>query len=116
MTKLFDVNILGTKYNVFVSTPEQTPNLRTNDGFIAPEKKMIVLCKYNVDLHQKHVLIHELVHAFLYESGLDNESWGNNEEIVDWIALQLLKMSDISKKSIKQLKPFYQKSKEEKKK
>ncbi len=32
---------------------------------------------------------HEIVHAFLAESGLDqNSDWARNEEIVDWIALQ----------------------------
>lgn len=35
---------------------------------------------------------HELVHAFLWESGLDVQSWANNEEIVDWIAIQFNKM------------------------
>lgn len=29
---------------------------------------------------------------FLFESGLDSESWGRNEEIVDWIANQFPKM------------------------
>ena len=39
------------------------------------------------------MLRHEIVHAFLYESGLDVSSeWARNEEIVDWIALQTPKL------------------------
>lgn len=38
-------------------------------------------------------LRHEIVHAFLHESGLGHNtkftgSWASNEEMVDWIALQ----------------------------
>lgn len=43
----------------------------------------------------KKTLRHEIVHAFLYESGLSGnsrisavEGWARNEEMVDWIALQ----------------------------
>ena len=32
---------------------------------------------------------HEIVHAFLFESGLaENSEWAQNEEMVDWIAKQ----------------------------
>ncbi len=42
---------------------------------------------------QEETLRHEIVHAFLYESGLNNSSdWARNEEIVDWIAVQGLKI------------------------
>lgn len=115
MKKIFDINVLGTKYTVFVSIKEKDPRLVNCDGYIAPEKKWIVLDKTNVDIHQKHVLTHEIVHAFLYESGLDGETWAVNEEIVDWIALQVLKISTVSKDSFKKLKPFYTKSKEDNK-
>jgi len=41
---------------------------------------------------KRRVLRHEIIHAFLLESGLKENShspdgWGNSEEIVDWIAL-----------------------------
>ena len=47
----------------------------------------------NLDSYKKKVLRHEIVHAFLYESGLwnnsgDIRSWGQSEEIADWIAIQ----------------------------
>lgn len=103
---------MGTQYNVFVSTPDKDDKLKTCDGYIAPEAKMIVLDRNNKSMHQEHVLTHEITHAFLYESGLDVESWGTNEEVVDWIALQLNKMFKTTNESLKKLKPYYTKPKE----
>lgn len=43
---------------------------------------------------EKQTLRHEIVHAFLSESGLSHNSacaempWAKNEEMVDWIAIQ----------------------------
>lgn len=43
---------------------------------------------------ERETLRHEIIHAFLYESGLDdsanaiNTSWAKNEEMIDWFALQ----------------------------
>ena len=45
-------------------------------------------------LEEKSTLRHEIVHAFLHESGLSASAghcdfaWAKNEEMVDWIALQ----------------------------
>lgn len=51
----------------------------------------------NIGLYKDKVCRHEIIHAFLYESGLDVESWARNEEIVDWLALQIPKMVRIFK-------------------
>ena len=98
------VNVLGVDYKVFISTPEETPILQKCDGYIIPEVKHIYLDSKNKKHHQQHVLTHEIVHAFLYESGLDVETWANNEEIVDWISLQLYKMYPTVKKCISDFK------------
>ncbi|WP_455715429.1 hypothetical protein [Anaerosporobacter sp.] len=48
--------------------------------------------------YRKQTLRHEITHAFFNESGLmDNthrcqEGWSQNEEMIDWIALQFPKM------------------------
>ena len=47
--------------------------------------------------YQHKVIRHEIVHAFLYESGLDVNSlsggaWAKNEEMVDWMAIQIPKI------------------------
>ena len=47
---------------------------------------------------QKRTIRHEIVHAILFESGLDhNTEWARNEEVVDWIAIQFPKLLDIFK-------------------
>jgi hypothetical protein len=51
----------------------------------------------NLEPYCKKVLRHEIIHAFMYESGLwenshDVEGWAQNEEMTDWIAIQFPKM------------------------
>jgi len=39
------------------------------------------------------VIRHELIHAFLFKSGLDAcAEWARNEEMVDWLAIQFPKL------------------------
>ena len=39
-------------------------------------------------------LRHEMIHAFMFESGLwNNCDWARNEEMTDWIAMQIPKIS-----------------------
>lgn len=62
--------------------------------------KHIVVCDLAVDnmtvgdvmAHENKVFLHEVVHAFLFESGLSGNSWAANEEIVDWMAHQIPKI------------------------
>lgn len=54
-------------------------------------------------IDQKRVLRHEILHAFLMESGLDENSnscdgWALNEEMVDWFARQSPKIFKVYNK------------------
>ena len=97
-TKLKDkiVNILGENYTIGFSTEKDDPELKNLSGYCLPTRKKIVIDKdtKDPDVTRKWVIRHEIVHAFLYESGLDKEApWADAEEqLVDWIALQLPKM------------------------
>ena len=47
----------------------------------------------DLDAYGRKVLRHEIIHAFLYESGLscnsqETTAWAANEEMVDWFAIQ----------------------------
>lgn len=98
------VNILGTEYEIVLDAPdEMLPE--GADGAMDNSIKRIVIAKFepsrnsikNLEEYQKKVLRHEVIHAFLYESGLWNnscnvESWGQCEEITDWIAIQFPKI------------------------
>lgn len=98
MKKLFEINILGQVYPIFEDTAENNDVLKKNDGYIDLGNRIIVLEKNIPNKKLKeHILKHELVHAFLIESGLDDQTfdaWAKNEEMIDWIALQLFKMSN----------------------
>lgn len=98
------VNILGTEYEIMIDAPEEMlpPD---SDGAMDHSTKRIMIAKFepdeysikDFDVYRKKVLRHEIIHAFLYESGLWNNSgdvtaWGQCEEITDWIAIQFPKM------------------------
>lgn len=94
------VGILGEMYSVEYHGAEDV-KLEECDGYCDWTTKTIVIRKNLPDSprnlgslyeYQMKVLRHELIHAFLFESGLAENSWGTNEEIVDWIALQFDKI------------------------
>lgn len=94
------VKVLGTEYSIKESNKLEDMNLEQCDGYCDHSIKTIVIDTFqdspgalaNLDEYKKQVIRHELVHAFLIESGLSCNSWGKNEEIVDWIACQFPKM------------------------
>ncbi len=96
--KTLEIDVLGTKYSVAFANEKDEPKLTRVCGFCDTSVKKIVidnnekgdlLDKEDLSQERKKTLRHELVHAFLSESGLDSCSdWAANEEIVDWIALQ----------------------------
>ena len=106
------VNVLGTEYRIEVHKISEDAYMKDNrlSGYCSEDGKLIVIAdmtekEYFPDLNEaeqnhyrKKTLRHELVHAFLNESGLsDNAStpagaWAKHEEMVDWIAIQFPKM------------------------
>ena len=58
----------------------------------------------DLDSYRKKVLRHEIIHAFLYESGMWNcsgstDCWGMDETITDWIAIQSPKLFHVFKEA-----------------
>lgn len=102
------VNILGTEYTVTVKKYDEDGYFEKHysGGYRDQILHRIILCDmttfpdYKDESEeflkglQKDTLRHEIVHAFLAESGLDSnsfksdEGWALNEEMVDWIAIQ----------------------------
>lgn len=103
------VDILGQKYEIFKeATQEEFSQLKNYDGFTDTSVKKIAVAKFerdedsieDLEYYSKKVLRHEIIHAFLYESGLDcnsNNRWARNEEMVDFFAVQIPKMVKIFK-------------------
>lgn len=102
------IDILGTKYKIKHMDYEDYPRFKEKqiDGECSPTTKEIIVGNLwtfpqfdkTRDIYSekatKLVLKREIVHAFFNESGLQeccfafSGSWAQNEELVDWIALQ----------------------------
>lgn len=102
------VNVIGTEYRIETHKTSKDNYLRDNRlaGYCGEYNKTIVIAdmkgkKYFPDMdereqesYRKRVLRHEIMHAFLNESGLSESSnqydgaWTKNEEMVDWFAIQ----------------------------
>ena len=99
------VNILGTEYEIFCLERKDDEHLKDFDGYCDAVSRFIVVRNFkdadddainvkDVEALQKKVLRHEIVHAFLYESGLTvnanvwSGAWTKNEEMIDWFAIQ----------------------------
>ena len=98
------VDILGTTYKI------KRKNLKDADvdGWFDGTSKTIVIRKDNYnnvgnfEYLMKKQLRHEIIHAFLYESGLDCnfehlQQFGHEETMVDWIAIQFPKIYEVYK-------------------
>ncbi len=101
------INILGTKYKILIREELQDVKLEGLNGYCDITTKEIVIRNFkkiedpkvlgNLEELYKTTLRHEIIHAFLYESGLyassnDIEAWATNEEMVDWLAIQFPKI------------------------
>ena len=105
------INILGTEYKIEVHKISEDNYLKEHRlaGYCGEEDKMIVIAdmseKEYFEMNEegqksffKKTLRHELIHAFLNESGLSDNasrpdcSWAKYEEMVDWIAIQFPKI------------------------
>ena len=96
------IHILGEEWTIEFHDREEDPCLKESDGYMDSSVRLIVIddMRYielgdKVDryMHKQQILRHEIVHAFLYESGVDgnshkSENWAIDEEIVDWFAIQ----------------------------
>lgn len=96
------VNILGTEYTIKRPKAADDPKLDECDGYCDTSVKLIVVEDYEPDPkskndledYAKQVVRHEIIHAFMHESGLDANSccfegsWSVNEEMIDWFAIQ----------------------------
>ena len=102
------VNVLGTEYAVDVKKYDEDDAFRRDnvDGYCDGYTKRIAICDMTTwpgfeneqpdtcAEAQKATVRHEIVHAFMDESGLQNcaakydGAWCKFEECIDWIAIQ----------------------------
>jgi hypothetical protein len=105
------INILGTEYEIIYGSRKDYPNLEHFSGYTDTTVKTIIVCdfiedaedpfaKQNLNDFKKETVRHEIIHAFLYESGLAGNShsttqWAEDEEMVDWMAIQFPKIAKV---------------------
>lgn len=99
------VNILGEEYEIVTTTEEDFPKLKSMNASGLAEvynKKLIISDKNtladettydNLQAYADKVIRHEIIHAFFHEAGLVD--YCNNEQLVDWLALQIPKMKKV---------------------
>ena len=104
------VNILGTTYKVYLNVPcTEDPCLSGAHGYTDFHGKRIVVADVRTTPGWEDAtdgaaadvfactVRHEVIHAYLSESGLNSSSngvecWARNEEMVDWFAVQIPKI------------------------
>lgn len=108
------INVLGTEYRIEFRSIMKDSKLDKMEGYTDLYKKEIIIGnieerdyfksepKEKIDKIKNKIIRHEIVHAFLFESGLDcnsndSYSWADNEEMVDWFAIQSPKILKIYK-------------------
>ena len=105
LTENRTINVLGTDIRVMFREKKQDKSLEECDGYYDSSENLIVvripekddMSLGNLENYQKKVLRHEIIHAFLHESGMSHcaspvDCWSTNEEMVGWFAIQAPKI------------------------
>lgn len=105
--------ILGTQYSVITGVSFQKDSeLKGRFGYCSfVERKIVIGDLATCDtwknesenirkMQERLTLRHEIIHAFLNESGLNSSAnevdcWARNEEMIDWIAIQYPKIKKV---------------------
>lgn len=94
------VNILGMEYRVLTQSENDNPKLKECDGLCEQYSKKIIVNDFeqtkddvmvveNLEEYRKKVIRHEVFHAYFGEAGLrSNSDYAENEELIDWLAIQ----------------------------
>lgn len=108
--KTIKVRILGALYIIEEKTMQQDGFLGECDGYCDKATRLIRVAAKKPDCqiadferYQRKVLRHEIIHAFLYESGFEKNfehanKWGYDETMVDWFANQFPKILTVFEK------------------
>lgn len=97
------INVLGTEYDIeLLEERDETMNVMNCDGYVDNSVKEIKVLKIKSDgdvtkqkdptKYQNTILRHEIIHAFLYESGIELGMQFHSEECVDFFAMQFTKL------------------------
>lgn len=87
------INVLGVDYD-FEVLDERDNHMYEfeSDGYCDNFHKAIKVLDIGNPTYEHDVAIHEILHAFLYESGIELGYGNHNEDNVNWISLQFDKI------------------------
>ena len=110
--KTYNLNILGSKWKLKVVPRYADPMFGTVDGFTDRSTRTMYVADDGTnsmdDLkdwyeYQKVVKRHEIIHAFMFESGLAQDmyhpAYGHCEQDIDFFAIQIPKMMEVFEKA-----------------
>lgn len=108
MEDITTIKVLGTKYTIKLLNAVDDNELTTCDGYCDFTTHEIIIRKDpeisdvgNYDALRRKNLRHEIIHAFMGESGLQanffHPQYGHDETSVDWFAIQYPKIAKIFK-------------------
>lgn len=101
-----ELYILGEAWKLYIGDEKEFPQLKNCDGYTDKTSRCIVVidkpeeCNLQFfERYQRKVIRHEIIHAFMFESGLHScahyeatENEEHPEMIVDWVAVQFPKL------------------------
>ena len=110
LTESRTINVLGTDIRVLFRKEADDPKLKNMVGYFEGSKALIVVkilepdenSLGDLDKYQMEALRHEIIHAFMFESGLganwEHKPIGHEETTIDWIAAQFPKLLEVFEK------------------
>jgi hypothetical protein len=102
---MYQIAILDKIWNIEFKDEKDDIELKDADGYTSTrngERRIVV--KNDCYSNKQHVLRHELIHAFLFETGLGFcSNWATNEEMVDYFARNWEKINNLMDKTIKRI-------------
>ena len=103
--KEMKIDVLGREYTISIKDVDEDETLKKEnlDGYCDNEDANIVIRKKENPKNMNASIRHELIHAFLFESGLGfnwehNTAMGHDETFVDWFAMQYPKIHKLFQK------------------
>lgn len=106
MEDITKINVLGTTYTIYQRNSDEDQELLECDGYCDFTTHSIIIRKEaevsdvgDYEALKRKNLRHEIIHAFLGESGLQanfqHPEYGHDEIMVDWIAIQYPKFTKV---------------------
>lgn len=98
------INVLGVDYEIeLIEEKDDYMSSEDCDGYCDNYNKVIKVLTHPFKEYENSTVRHEILHAFLYESGIELGYGNHNEDNVNWISLQFDKIRKAVEKYEKEI-------------